>query len=595
MRNQRTKAFGIVAALTLASIMSACGQTSDTDSIVESTEAEVVTSEKYGQVTEVDGSSITVQLGTIEEPDMSGAPNGDNAGDGNAPSGEAPEKPDGDNAGDGNAPGENGEGGAPGEMDFSDMFTAGDETYTFVVDDESILDGLTLSEIEEGDILVLTMDEDEKLISVSAYEGNGGMGGGPGGSDNSSITYTAVTTYTEDTKTDGETYESTGKDEEAVLVDNGATVTINNPIVNRTSDESTGGDNSSFYGVGAGVLALDGTVTINGGTITTDSAGGAGVFAYGDGVVNISDTTIRTSKDTSGGIHVAGGGTLHASNLDVETNGASAAAIRSDRGGGTMTVDGGTYTSNGSGSPAVYCTADITVDDATLEATGSEAVCIEGLNSLVLKNVDLTGNMPDDDQNDITWTVILYQSMSGDSEVGTSVFNMTGGSLTSKNGGMFYTTNTESEFYLSGVTLNYSDDDDFLLQCTGNANKRGWGSTGSNGAQCTFTADDQELQGVIVYDSISTLDFILQNGSTFTGTFRDDESYAGNGGDGTCDVTIDETSTWVVTEDCTVSSLTGSGKIVDENGKTVTIQGADGTVYVKGTGNVTVTVGSYEA
>ena len=41
--------------------------------------------------------------------------------------------------------------------------------------------------------------------------------------------------------------------------------------------------------------------------------------------------------------------------------------------------------------------------------------------------------------------------MSGDSKVGNSTFDMTGGSLTSKNGGMFYTTNTEGTFPLNTV------------------------------------------------------------------------------------------------------------------------------------------------
>ena len=176
--------------------------------------------------------------------------------------------------------------------------------------------------------------------------------------------------------------------------------------------------------------------------------GGAGVFSYGDGVTYVADTDITTQEDTSGGIHVAGGGTLYAWDLNVETNGQSSAAIRSDRGGGTMVVDGGSYTSNGVGSPAIYSTADITVNDADLTANGSEAVCIEGLNTIRLYDSDLTGNMSDDDQNDCTWNVILYQSMSGDSEVGNSTFEMQGGSLTAKNGGMFYTTNTESTITL---------------------------------------------------------------------------------------------------------------------------------------------------
>lgn len=91
-----------------------------------------------------------------------------------------------------------------------------------------------------------------------------------------------------------------------------------------------------------------------------------------------------------------------------------------------MVVDGGSYTSNGTGSPAVYSTADIAVNNADLTANGSEAVCIEGLNSLHLFDTDLTGNMSDDEQNDCTWNVILYQSMSGDSEVGNSTFEMDG-------------------------------------------------------------------------------------------------------------------------------------------------------------------------
>ena len=128
------------------------------------------------------------------------------------------------------------------------------------------------------------------------------------------------------------------------------------------------------------------------------------------------------------------------------------------------------------------------------------------MNSLHLFDTDLTGNMSDDEQNDCTWNVILYQSMFGDSEVGNSTFEMDGGTLTAKNGGMFYTTNTESTFVLSNVDINYADDNAFFLRCTGNNNKRGWGQTGANGADCLFGANDQEMQGDIIWDSISQLD-----------------------------------------------------------------------------------------
>ncbi len=425
-----------------------------------------------------------------------------------------------------------------------------------------------------------------------APSGGGAMGGAPGSSSSASITYTAVNTYSSDTTISNQDIASTGTDENAILVTDGS-VTVDGVTVTRTSSDSTGGDNSSFYGVGAAILATDGTLTVKNSTITTDSKGGAGVFAYGDAVVYVSDTTITTTQSTSGGIHAAGGGTLYAENVTAVTNGESSAAVRSDRGGGTMVVTNGSFTSNGTGSPAVYCTADITITGAELVATNSEAICIEGLNSLTLVDCDLTGNMPENSQNDCTWNIILYQSMSGDSEIGESVFKMSGGTLTAKNGGMFYSTNTESEFVLKDVDITYAEDSEFFLKVTGNSNARGWGSSGSNGADTTFTAISQEMEGSVIWDSISQLDFYMTDGSTLTGAVLDDESNAGNGGSGYCNVYIDATSKWVVTANSTLSALYNAGTIVGADGQSVSIVGTDGTVYVAGSGAYTITVTAY--
>lgn len=465
---------------------------------------------------------------------------------------------------------------------------------------------ISLSDIQEGDIVSITLDEDENAASITVMsmemdgqgqpggDGQGAPGqGGPGGQSQGVDSYTAVNEYIEDTTVSNETIESTGTDENAALISSGANVTLDNDTITRTSADSQGGDNSSFYGVGAAVLATDGTAYVKDGSVTTDAAGGAGLFVYGDGTVYASGTIVKTTQDTSGGVHVAGGGTLYGWDLDVETNGESSAAIRSDRGGGTMVIDGGNYVSNGVGSPAIYSTADIAVSNATLTANGSEAICIEGLNSIHLYDCDLTGNMSDLDQNDNTWTVILYQSMSGDSEVGNSTFQMDGGSLTSENGGVFYTTNTESTITLNNVDINYNDDNEFFLQCTGNTNQRGWGQSGVNGADCHFTGISQDMQGDVIWDSISDLDFYLTEGSSLTGAVVDDESYAGEGGEGYCNVYVSADSTWTVTGDSTVSSLENEGTIVDSNGKTVTIQGTDETVYVQGDSEYTITTGSY--
>lgn len=329
-----------------------------------------------------DEMTVTVTDDTVITKESAEGPGGAPGGN----QGEAPEKSDGDN-GNNQAPGGD-QGGAP------DGNNSQSET-------------IELSDIQEGDIVAITTDDDGNALTIKVQStdmggGQGGPGGAPGGQSQGVDSYDTANTYDSDTEVSDTSLESTGTDENAALVSSGANVTFNNIDITRNSSDSTGGDNSSFYGVGAALLATDGNAYVKGGTVTTDAAGGAGLFAYGDGTVYAADTTIKTTQDTSGGIHAAGGGKLYAWDLNVETDGESAAAIRSDRGGGTMVVDGGTYTSNGVGSPAVYCTADIAVKDATLTANGSEAVCIEGLNSLHLFNCDLTGNMSDLSQNDST-------------------------------------------------------------------------------------------------------------------------------------------------------------------------------------------------
>ena len=547
------------------STLSGCGNNTATDTEV-STEAEE-SDTLYGEVSSVSDDSITIEVGTYSSDDgtltLSGEEKTITVTDDTTIS-------------------RQGMGGAPGNGEVPENGEA----------PEMPSQEMSLSDLSEGDTVSITFDEDGNALTITVLDGQGGMPGG-GMSQGGVDSYDAVTEFTEDTEVDGESYTSEGTDENAIHIFDGANVTLKNISVDRTSEDSQGGDNSSFYGVGAAILNTDGTAYISGSTITTDSKGAAGVFSYGDGTTYVADTDITTQKDTSGGIHVAGGGTLYAWDLNVETNGQSSAAIRSDRGGGTMVVDGGSYTSNGVGSPAIYSTADITVNDADLTANGSEAVCIEGLNTIRLYDSDLTGNMSDDDQNDCTWNVILYQSMSGDSEVGNSTFEMQGGSLTAKNGGMFYTTNTESTITLSNVDITYASDNDFFLRCTGNNNQRGWGESGANGADCLFTASSQEMEGDIIWDSISQLDFYMMDNSTLTGAIIDDETYAGNGGDGYCALFIEKGSTWIVTGDSTLTTLSNAGTIVDEDGNTVTIQGEDGTVYVKGTSSYTITVENY--
>ncbi len=409
-----------------------------------------------------------------------------------------------------------------------------------------------------------------------------GPGGTPPGISSGNVNYSAASEISESSTVKDKTYKSETADENALLVGGDIEVAASNITINKTGD-SSGGDNANFYGTNSAVIAKDGaTLTMKNATITTNASGANGVFSYGgngaqngasgDGTtVIISDSTITTTGSGSGGIMTAGGGITKASNLKVTTSGQSSAAIRSDRGGGTVTVDGGTYTTNGLGSPAIYSTADITVSDVTLVSNLSEGVCIEGLNSITLNDCDLTANNTKRNSNaQFLDSIMIYQSMSGDAASGTSSFTMTGGTLTSKSGHVFHVTNTSAVINLSGVKIVNKDSDNILLSVCDD----GW-SGGSNIA--TLNASNQNLNGAILVGSNSTLTLNLSNLSTFTGYINGKITNAsGNTVStevGTVSVTLEGGSTWTLTGDSYVTSFTGDASNVISNGYTLYVNG----------------------
>ncbi len=381
---------------------------------------------------------------------------------------------------------------------------------------------------------------------------------------------------------DGYAFNSTTADENTILVNTTDEVTITNSTVAKTGD-SDGGDNCNFYGQNAAVLVEGGsTTTLTNLTVTSDAKGANGIFSYGgnggrnggdgDGTkVVIKDTTITTTGDGAGGTMTTGGGITNAYNLTVTTNGQSSAAIRTDRGGGTVYVDGGTYTSNGLGSPAIYSTAEIHVANATLVSNLSEGVCIEGLNSIELTDCDLTANNTKCNGNATFMdTIMIYQSMSGDAATGNSTFTMTGGTLTSKNGHMFHVTNTNADIELNGVKLTNEDAANVLISVCDD----GWNG-GNN--QATFNVKAQDLVGAVLVGNNSTLALNLTEGSTLEGYVDGNIVNATNQTVstevGTVTVTLDNNSTWTLTADSYVTEFTGTAANVIANGHTLYVNG----------------------
>ena len=214
-------------------------------------------------------------------------------------------------------------------------------------------------------------------------------------------------------------------------------------------------------------------------------------------------------------------GILNASNLTINTAGISSAAIRTDRGGGSVTVNKGTYTTTGAGSPAVYSTANIIVNDATLISKASEGIVIEGKNSVTINNCDLTDSNTKLNGLSTTYkNIFLYQSMSGDADSGIAEFTANDSIITTNNGDSFYITNTSAKIFLKNNTIINNDSDGNFLRAKADS----WGKEGANGGNVTLVLDNQNAIGNIVIDSVSKLDMSLESGSYYEGTINGDNS-----------------------------------------------------------------------
>ena len=372
---------------------------------------------------------------------------------------------------------------------------------------------------------------------------DGEPGDAPGSQSGSNVSHAGAVELTEDVSLSDQNYSSTSTAQNTLLVSE-ATVNLTNPTIKKTGDDS--GDSADFYGTNAAVFAYNNaTLNITGGEITTDGSHANAVFAYGSGIINLTDTKITTSSNNSGGIMVTGGGTLNATNLAVETSGNSSAPIRSDRGGGTITVEGGSYTSKGVGSPAIYSTAKIIVDNATLTSTASEGIVIEGSNSVTIRSSTITDTNNQLNGNSETYkNIFIYQSMSGDAETGTGTFTAKNSAFVTIQGDHFFITNTTAVISLTNNKFINNDSTGVFLRAASGK----WGTAGSNGGKVTLNAVTQEIIGDIVIDDLSSLNLKLVE-SYFKGTINNS---------GTTNLTLDVNSIVVLTGDSNLSSLTNA-------------------------------------
>ena len=385
---------------------------------------------------------------------------------------------------------------------------------------------------------------------------------------------TGEKTITGETETLKEEYTTTDSDKSAILVENGGNATIEGATISKTGGDSTNTENSEFYGINSGILVTqNSTATIKNATIETKAKGSNAVFSTGtDSKIYINDSKINTTGSSSSrGLDATYGGYIEAENVEITTQGGSCATLATDRGEGTVTVKNSKLETNGSGSPIIYSTGNISIENTEGTANGSQMVVIEGKNTATVTNSTLTasgtGNRGETDQAGI----MIYQSMSGDAGEGTGTFTATNSNLSIqanskyyKTAPMFFITNTDAIINLKNCQLTYGSNT--LISNKGTTE---WGTTGTNGGNLTLNAENQTLKGNIEIDNISTLKMNLTN-SQYTGTINGEQTAK------QIDIKIDSNTKIKLTGNSYITSLEDEDTTysnIDFNGYTLYVNG----------------------
>ena len=336
----------------------------------------------------------------------------------------------------------------------------------------------------------------------------------------------------------------------------GGTLTMNGCTITKTGDGSQG-DNSSFYGNNSSIYAgaasssdYQSTTAANGAkiviknvTVNSSSMGANAVIATNGATVEVDGITIVNNYAVSRGLHATYGGTINASNVDITTNEATSSTIATDRGGGTVTVNGGKATANGSKSAVIYSTGVMSATDLVGTSASGEIAVIEGDNSISMTNCTMQSGSSERG-------LLMMQSGSGDASGVNPVMTITSTSLTM----------TDASAPLLEVATCVT------ATCTLD--------------NCTVSVPSGILMYVMADSQWSTTgavgNLILSNG-TYSGIVKYDSGYTAN-------VTVNEGAVWNLTANTSIGTLVNNGTI-NKNGYTLT------TTSTSGNGTINETTG----
>ena len=416
-------------------------------------------------------------------------------------------------------------------------------------------------------LLSIVLIETNKNIPRKLKEPDDPPGPPPSGGGDTSYDYTDYKANVTDQNLDKDEYISTTSDQSVAYVTKSG-IKFNGTTLTKASGDSSNIENSEFFGVNAAVLVQGGELNVIGGTITTKAKGANALCVTNNGKLTISGTKIiSTAESSARGLHATYGGEIKATAVDISSIGGSCANLATDRGEGVVTCTGCVLSTAGAGSPLIYSTGKITVSETTGTATGAQMVVVEGKNTATVENGSNLKCYGIGNRNNVdNCGVMIYQSMSGDAADGTGTYNCKASTMAiSKespiydSAPMFFVTNTKAVINLEDCILDYNHGT--FLDIKGTSE---WGNSGSNGGEVTLNLNNQEIEGDIVVDGISSLSIVMIN-SSIKGKINNKKTAS------KLSITLDSKSKITLTGDSYYTSLTNaesSGKNIDKGSYT---------------------------
>lgn len=401
----------------------------------------------------------------------------------------------------------------------------------------------------------------------------------------------------------GQTIESSVPDQSVLLAQNGGMLLFNGGTLNKLGDSPDDPD-SAAYGLNSIALSVGegSSILLASAIAQTASLGSCGLFSADFGRIYANDITFTAASNNAKALVATRGGQVLGNGLTATTSGNGSASVATGTEEGAISLANCLLETKGSLSPLIQGGGRAEVDNTVGTAEASALATVRDAGVVLIHGSRLCSTaekLPDTTQGD--YGVLLYsesedgkQADTEDPSLSTSpVFQADNSTLSSsiQDGALFRLTNTRAKVVLSNTRLDFDSTKARLLVAAGDE-AGNWGSTGNNGANATFTARRQTLKGSVAVDSISTVDMYLLDQSHWEGTASITANNKGIAAAENLNVSIDSTSTWVVTSRATVTNLNlaNGGKLVDEKGLSVKLVDQNGLTLVDGASDVSVVV-----